>query len=86
MLGDVVSSSEADDFSNGQVGLAIKDESGKLEVRVGPLVTGAGKRLIDEMDVPGAGSLRSLANSMEVTDGETPDGDSAEFLLIEVER
>jgi hypothetical protein len=36
------------------------------------------------MDVPGAGSLRKLASSMEVTKGETPDGRSAEFLVFEV--
>jgi len=36
------------------------------------------------MDVPGAGSLRSLASSMEVTTGETPEGEPAEFLEFEV--
>jgi serine/threonine-protein kinase RsbW len=86
LLGDVVSSSEGGEFSDGQVGLAIKDESGKLEVRVGPLVVGAGDRLLNEMDVPGAGSLRSLASNMEVTRGETPEGEAAEFLVFEVKR
>ena len=86
LLGDAVSSSEGGDFSDGRVGLSIRDESGKLEVRVGPLVTGAGERLLGEMEVPGAGSLRTLADSMEVTKGETPEGDSAEFLVFEVSR
>jgi hypothetical protein len=36
------------------------------------------------MDVPGAGSLRSLTSRMEVTKGETSDGESAEFLVFEV--
>jgi len=86
LLGDAVSSSEGGDFADGRVGLSIRDEAGKLEVRVGPLVRGAGERLLGEMEVPGAGSLRSLASSMEVTQGETPEGDSAEFLVFEVTR
>jgi hypothetical protein len=38
------------------------------------------------MEVPGAGSLRTLATSMEVTEGETPEGESAEFLEFEVSQ
>jgi hypothetical protein len=36
--------------------------------------------------VPGAGSLSSLASSMEVAQGETPQGEAAEFLVFEVSR
>jgi serine/threonine-protein kinase RsbW len=86
LIGDAVSSSEGNDFSDGQVGLAIRDGSGSLQVRVGPLVAGAGERLLNEMDVPGAGSLSDLASSMEVTQGQTPGGESAEFLVFEVTR
>ena len=86
LLGDAVSSSQGGDFADGRVGLSIRDEAGKLQVRVGPLVQGAGERLLGEMDVPGAGSLRSLASSMEVTQGETSGGESAEFLVFEVTR
>lgn len=84
LLGDAVSSSKGADFSDGRVGLAIKDGEGALEVRVGPLVEGAGQKLMGEMEVPGAGSLRDLASSMEVTKGETADGQPAEFLVFEV--
>jgi serine/threonine-protein kinase RsbW len=86
LLGDAVSSSEEGDFADGRVGISIKDGSGTLDVRVGPLVEGAGERLLSEMDVPGAGSLRSLASAMEVTKGETPEGEAAEFLVFEVQR
>ena len=86
LLGDAVSSSEGTDFSDGRVGLSIKDGDGSLEVRVGPLVEGAGQKLMEEMEVPGAGSLRDLASSMEVTEGETPDGRPAEFLEFGVTR
>jgi hypothetical protein len=36
------------------------------------------------MDLPGAGSLRSLASQMEVTKGETSGGEAAEFLEFKV--
>lgn len=84
LLGDAVSATEGGDFSDGRVSIAIKDTAGSLGVRVGPLVEGGGERLMSEMDVPGAGSLRTLTTSMEVTKGETPEGDSAEFLEFEV--
>jgi serine/threonine-protein kinase RsbW len=86
LLGDAVSSSEAGAFADGRVGLSIKDDTGRLEVRVGPLVTGGGDKLLGEMEVPGAGSLRDLASNMEVTEGSTPEGDPAEFLVFEVTR
>lgn len=84
LLGDAVSSSEGVDFAEGRLGISIKDGDGKLGVRVGPLVEGAGQKLLDEMELPGAVSLRSLASRMEVTKGETADGESAEFLIFEV--
>jgi serine/threonine-protein kinase RsbW len=84
LLGDAVSSSEGVDFAEGRLGISIKDGDGKLGVRVGPLVEGAGQKLLDEMELPGAVSLRSLASRMEVTRGETAEGESAEFLVFEV--
>jgi serine/threonine-protein kinase RsbW len=86
LLGDAVSSSEEGDFADGRVGISIKDRAGTLGVRVGPLVEGAGDRLLAEMEVPGAGSLRSLASKMEIAKGETPEGEAAEFLVFEVTR
>jgi len=84
LLGDAVSASDEVDFADGRLGISIKDGDGTLDVRVGPLVEGAGQKLMDEMEVPGAGSLRSLTKSMEVTKGETSDGEPAEFLVFEV--
>lgn len=86
LLGDAVSASGEGNFSEGRVGISIKDGDGTLDVRVGPLVEGAGERLIAEMEVPGAGSLSSLASNMEVSKEETPEGESAEFLVFEVSR
>jgi hypothetical protein len=86
LLGDAVSSSEESDFTDGRVVISIKDRAGTLGVRVGPLVEGAGERLLAEMELPGHGSLRSLASEMEITKGETPEGEDAEFLVFEVSR
>jgi serine/threonine-protein kinase RsbW len=84
LLGDAVSSSTGSEFAGGRVGISLRDGDGSLFVRVGPLIDGAGEKLMEEMEVPGAGSLRSLTSSMEVTKGETPEGESAEFLVFEV--
>jgi serine/threonine-protein kinase RsbW len=84
LLGDAVSTGEAADFSDGRVGITIKDGDGTLDVKVGPLIEGAGERLMAQMDLPGHGSLRSLARSVAVEHGQTEDGRPAEFLTIEV--
>jgi serine/threonine-protein kinase RsbW len=84
LLGDAVSSSAGDDFAEGRVGISIRDGDGTLGVRVGPLVKGAGEKLMNEMEVPGAGSLASLASRMEVAKGQTSEGEEAEFLVFEV--
>jgi serine/threonine-protein kinase RsbW len=86
LLGDAVSASGGGEFADGRVGISIRDREGTLDVRVGPLVEGAGEKLLGEMDVPGLGSLRSLASTMEITKGETPEGEAAEFLVFEVTR
>jgi serine/threonine-protein kinase RsbW len=84
LLGDAVSAGEASDFSDGRVGITIEPGDGTLDVRVGPLNEGAGERLMAQMELPGHGSLRSLARSVGVERGETEDGRPAEFLTIEV--
>jgi serine/threonine-protein kinase RsbW len=84
LLGDAVSSSGGADFADGRIVVSIKDGEGTLDVRVGPLVEGAGEKLLAEMEVPGHGSLRNLASAMEVTKGKTAEGEAAEFLEIEV--
>ena len=72
LLGDAVSATRRRATSRmAASGSRSRTAAGTLDVRVGPLVEGAGERLLSEMDVPGAGSLRNLASSMEVTKGET---------------
>jgi serine/threonine-protein kinase RsbW len=84
LLGDAVSSHAPADFREGQVAVSIKDGDGALDVRVGPLIEGGGERILEQMEIPGGGSLRKLARSMEVTKGVASDGSSAEFLVFEI--
>jgi serine/threonine-protein kinase RsbW len=86
LLGDAFSTGKAGDFSSGMVGIAIRDGDGTLDMRVGPLVEGAGERMLAEMEIPGHGSLRTLARRMEVTREVTPEGEAAEFLVVEVAK
>jgi len=86
LLGDAVSSHQPGDFADGLVGIAIRDGEGTLAVRIGPLVEGGGDRILSGMDLPGGdrGSLRKLAQSIEVTSAESPE--PGEYLEIEVSR
>jgi hypothetical protein len=84
LLGDAVATGQATDFTDGRVGITIKDGDGSLDVKLGPLIEGAGERLMSQMELPGHGSLRTLARSMKVVPGEASDGSPAEFLTIEV--
>lgn len=86
LLGDALSTGKAVDFSSGLVGISLRDGDGTLDIRVGPLVEGAGERMLAEMEIPGHGSLRTLARRMEVTRDVTPQGEEAEFLVVEVAR
>jgi serine/threonine-protein kinase RsbW len=85
LLGDAVSSHTAGDFTQGRIEVSIKDGDGTLEVRVGPLIEGGGERILAEMEIPEGGSLRGLARSMEVVEGESPDGRGPEYLVFEVD-
>jgi serine/threonine-protein kinase RsbW len=84
LLGDAVTSHPAADFSAGCFEVAIRDGDGTLDVRVGPLVEGAGERLLDQMEIPEGGSLRSLARSIEVETEQDDSGAIAEYLVFEV--
>src|SRR5262249_55963248 len=84
LLGDAVSSSGGGDFADGRVGISIRESDGTLDVRVGPLVEGAGERLMGDMELPGGGSLKTLASGMEIVSEPGPDGEAAEYLVIEV--
>jgi hypothetical protein len=83
MLGDAVSTTAAEEFTDGRIAIEISDERGCLEIRVGPLNSGGAERLLKEMELPGplAGSLRGLASDIRTE----PAGEDAEALVIRVD-
>jgi hypothetical protein len=83
LLGDAVSAHNPSDFPDGTVGIEIMDEEGRLDVRVGPLVTGAGERIADELELPGGASLRKLVTDLRV---EPASGGPGEFLVVGIDR
>jgi anti-sigma regulatory factor (Ser/Thr protein kinase) len=81
ILGDAVSATPVGEFTDERMDIEIIDREGCLEIRVGPLVSGAAERLLKEMELPGLGSLRALASRVEVE----PAGEGAERLLISID-
>ncbi len=80
LLGDAVAAQAADHFAGGRANLLVDADGGAITIRVGPLVPGAGDRLLAGMRIPDIdASLERLADSIRVE----RDGDE-EYLLIEI--
>jgi serine/threonine-protein kinase RsbW len=80
LLGDAISAQAADHFPDGTARVVVDEDDGVVAVRVGPLVDGAGERLIDQMRIPGLdASLEGLADDVRV---ERENG--SEHLLLEI--
>jgi serine/threonine-protein kinase RsbW len=87
LIGDAVSAHDATDFPDGTVGVAITDGVGRLDVRIGPLVEGAGERIIDGLELPGGTSLRKLASEITVDRAAAGPGDEpAEYIVFGIEK
>ncbi|HZA88792.1 MAG TPA: ATP-binding protein [Solirubrobacterales bacterium] len=87
LIGDAVSAHDAADFRDGTVGIEIVDGQGRLDVRIGPLVDGAGERILDGLELPGGMSLRTLASEINVQQArDEPDGEPAEYLVVGIDR
>jgi serine/threonine-protein kinase RsbW len=86
LLGDAVSAHSATDFAADRVAVHVSDGDGTMDVRVGPLVEGAGDRLVSGLDVPGpeGASLKRLARRVEVDRQTDERGKAREYLLIEI--
>lgn len=80
LLADAISAQRPDHFPDGTARVAVEEEDGAVAIRVGPMVDGAGQRLLDQMRIPGLdASLEGLADDVRV---ERDDG--AEHLLLEI--
>jgi anti-sigma regulatory factor (Ser/Thr protein kinase) len=78
LLGDAISAHAPDDFPDGTARIAVEEDEGSLLVKVGPLLTGAGDRLLSGMRIPQiGGSLERLADEVRVVEEE----DGEHFLL-----
>lgn len=82
LLGDAISAHAPDDFPEGTARIAVEEDEGSLLVKVGPLLKGAGDRLLDGMRIPQiGGSLERLADEIRAVQEE--DG---EYILLRISR
>ncbi len=80
LLGDAISAQAADHFPDGTTKVVVDEKEGSLKVRVGPLVDGAGERLLERMRIPEIdASLEGLADSVDVDRA-----DGAEHLVLRI--
>ena len=82
LISDALSAQGADAFADGTARIAVSEEDGAFNVRVGPLGDGGGQRLLDGMRIPMLdASLESLADEVRV---ERIDG--GELLMLKIGR
>lgn len=80
LLGDAVSSHVEEYFPDGTANVVVDEVDGVVSVRVGPLLPGAGERLLERMRIPQIdASVERLADSVRVE----RDGDD-ERVVIEI--
>lgn len=78
LVTDAIADAAPSRFADGRVRLGLDDREGGIELRMGPMATGAAKDIIEELEVPDVGgSLEALAD--ELTVEESADG---EYLVI----
>ena len=83
LISDAISA-HAEKYVSGDVGLAIHDDDGSLDFRVGPLRDGGAKGLISELEVPGfGGSLERLVDNVSVEEAQDGPG---EYLVLTIRR
>ena len=67
LLGDAISARAPGEFTNGMARIEGTESDGELRLRVGPLVEGAGERMLSAMRIPEiGGSLERLADEIRV--------------------
>jgi serine/threonine-protein kinase RsbW len=83
LLSDAISASGTADCADRTARIAIREEDGSFEVRVGPLAEGGGQRLIDGLRIPELdASLEGLADEIRVDDLDN----GGEVLSIRISR
>jgi serine/threonine-protein kinase RsbW len=70
LLSDAISAGGSDGFPDGTARLAVTEQEGSFEVRIGPLREGGGRRLLDGMRIPALdASLEKLASEVRIEPG-----------------
>jgi anti-sigma regulatory factor (Ser/Thr protein kinase) len=83
LLSDALSASGTAGFADDTARIAIREEAGAFEVRVGPLEAGGGQRLIDGLRIPELdATLEGLADEIRVDSAD----DGSELLAIRITR
>lgn len=78
LVSDAIAGAAPDRFSDGRVRLGLDERPGGIDLRLGPLESGAAAEIREDLDVPEVGgSLEALAD--ELTVEESDDG---EYLII----
>lgn len=85
LVSDAVAAHAENYMEGGDVGLAIQDNDGSLDFRVGPLRDGGAQGLLSELEVPGfGGSLERLVDNVKV---EAPTANGAgEYLVLTIRK
>ena len=82
LLSDAISAQGPDGFPDGTARIAVSEDHGAFDVRVGPLGDGGGQRLLDGLQIPGLdASLETLADEVKVE--HAPEG---EVLALRIGR
>jgi anti-sigma regulatory factor (Ser/Thr protein kinase) len=80
LLSDAISAGGPAGFPDGTAHIAVSEDDGAFEVRVGPLIEGGGQRLLDGLRIPDlGGSLETLADEVRVDDS-----DAGEVLVVRI--
>jgi serine/threonine-protein kinase RsbW len=83
LLSDALSASGTEGFADGTARIAIREEDGAFEIRVGPLASGGAQRLIDGLRIPELdASLAGLADEVRID----PIDGGGELVAIRISR
>ncbi|MCD6015477.1 MAG: putative anti-sigma regulatory factor, serine/threonine protein kinase [Solirubrobacterales bacterium] len=82
LISDALSAQSPDEFPNRTARIAVSEEDGAFNVRVGPLGEGGGQRLLDGLRIPMLNAtLESLADEVKVEQAE-----GGELLMLRIGR
>jgi serine/threonine-protein kinase RsbW len=78
LITDAIAVAAPSRFADGRVQIGLDEGEGGVDLRLGPMETGAGARIREELELPEVGgSLESLADKLTVEDS-----DDGEYLVI----